>query len=244
MRKLLTFLIAALASIVFAVVSPASAAVVDLGNNANFAQPNISITSLAAVPAGNLVICGIVDGNAGISGISMQDSKTNTWHTAVAGTTQAFIQIWYSNITTPLTTSDTIQYNAPLAASTLYISCANFGTTYSANDTATNANFDQQFTSSYSLTSGTPSQAGKLFISLVVTTSAATGNTGWTTSPPSTPTPGQFFLLYQVNAGTGTLNVSGAISGGGFAGAEITSFKPSGGGGRTCGSGLLLHVGC
>jgi hypothetical protein len=214
--------------------------VTDLGNIDNFDQPNISITSLGAVPAGHLVIAGVVDGNSSISGVSMQDSKGNTWHQAVAGTTQAFVQIWYSILTTPLTTSDTIQYNNALAANTLYISCSDFGTTYSANDSATNANFDQQFTSSYSLTSGTPSQAGELFIALVVTTANATGNAGWTDGPPSTPTPNQFFLLYQINAGTGTLTVSGTVSGGGFAGAEITSFQLAGGGG---GDTLMLNQG-
>lgn len=229
MKKTATFI----GTFLFAVFCWAQAhavTVTDLGNNNGFAQPNLSITSLASVAAGNLVICTISDGNTGISGVSMSDSKSNTWHQAVAGTTQAFLQVWYSVLTTPLTTSDTIQYNDPLAASNLFMSCSNFGTTYATNDTATNANFDQQFTSSYSLTSGTPSQTGELFIAFVQTTSAATGNAGWTTNPPSTPQAGQFFFLYQVNAGSGTLTVAGTISGGGFAGAEVTSFKLAGGG--------------
>lgn len=211
-------------------------AVTDLGSLNQFANSQtISITSAAAVSAGTLVVVFALDGNSSIVGATVTDSKSNAY-TLIAGGQfgggTSNMLMFYSFVTTPLTTSDTITYttNAGFTTTTMDISASSVPG-YNAIDGATTNTSNNGFSASYSVTgAGTAAVANEINFAFVTTFGTFTGTpSGWTTNPPSSPE-APFLAAWQINAGTAPLTFAGTLTGAQWAAVIIASFKPGGGG--------------
>lgn len=211
---------------------PSGPVVTDLGNKNQFgSSTTITITTAAAVAAGKLVVVFVNDGAVSISGATVGDTKSNTYTliTTEAAVASQNILMFYSFVTTPLTTSDVITYtNANIASGvTLNISALS-ASPFSAIDSATTNQSGNGFASTYTVTGASSAAvANEIYFGFAVSNSTFTGTpTGWNTNPPSTPLSGNFLAAWQVNAGTSALTFNGSTTGSQFTGALIASFKP------------------
>jgi hypothetical protein len=201
--------------------------VTGLGNN-NSGGPTSTITSSAAVLSGQLVVVAISDTNWPASGQTLGDSKSNIYTldnlTQDAGGNNAQTQIWHSFLTTPLTTSDTINYNnggGGTETNSIYLNAVKVTTAVSI-DSATTAGATNN-SAAYSVTgAGSAAETNEIYFGYVYSDNTITPSGGWTaagTSPCS-----WCFFGYQVNSGTSPLTFNGTL-GATWWTASIVSFK-------------------
>lgn len=200
-------------------------AVTDLGNHNVFAQSN-SITCASAVSAGTLVVGFIFDGGTTITGATLSDSKSNTYTLL---TSQNNTVMYYSFITTPLTTSDTITYNVTTGVNATLNMAMSSVPGYNALDTATTNTNANGFAASYSVTGAGPAAVtNEIYFGFVFTNGTLSGTpTGWTATGISTPNASGFLAMWQINSGTSALTYNGNLTGGQNAWSLISSFKPT-----------------
>jgi hypothetical protein len=204
----------------------------DLGNHARFANSQTNtMTVAAAAGSTKLVPVFIFDSNTSVTSATVTDSKSNTYTLAasiqVTGG-NGWILLFYSFLTTPLTTSDTIVYTgaAGFTSSNMTISASLVNGTFTTLDGATTATATS-FSGNFSVAgAGSASVANEINFGLT-TNAAGNANTitsaGWNTTPPSSPSAG-FTPAWQVNTGTSALTFAGTLSSTAWA-ALIVSFK-------------------
>jgi hypothetical protein len=210
--------------------------VTDVGNS------NASATSLAmhpssAVPAGSLILILDIDVSlsAGTHG-AVTDTQGNSYAVAssfaVSGT--GVEVIWYAFNSKALSTSDTITYTDANAVELQMDVADARNVLASANplDSATAGNADSPSTNTPSVTSGSPSLKGDLFVALVwgnSSVAATTQSPGWSSSlsysPGTTPTNFVAGTIVNTGSGTETYAPTGGTPGGWQA--QIIAFKPA-----------------
>jgi len=231
-RKFFLFLIA-LASIAFGACSPASAQTPTVvGQNNNNGTTNVinsgSGTALAAVPVGATVILYINDEEASIVGVTVTDSKSNTYTkiASFAPVAGVFNGIAFSSkLTTALTTSDSITYH--LNASAQSFVYALYQTGLSALDTNYTNTTAVLSGSPYTITGATTAAVANEFnfCFLIGNNGTTTLATGWTTSPVANLDPASM-AAYLVNTGTSPETCSAATTSADWA-MMIFAFEPS-----------------
>ncbi len=211
----------------------ASAAVVDLGTAGNGGTGITTVTInpvTNAVSAGVLVVAFCYENNITTPSVTVTDSKSNSYTAGPFSNTTFGIHSFYSFITTPLTTSDTIACadSAATGFNQMYLSAVS-ASGYNAHDAATDAANSNGFASSFSVTgAGAAAVANEIYFAFTFANSTISATpSGWTTGPPNTPLAGNFLAGWQINAGTSALTWSGTTSGAQFADSLILSFKPS-----------------
>lgn len=185
-----------------------------------------------AVSTGGLVIVFVFDSNASVSGATVTDTKSNTYTLARAQSPTAGvnIEVFYSFVTTPLTTSDTITYTAAtgFVSTTISVSAATTTGYTTGIDSATTNGSNNGFTTTYSVTgAGSAAVSNELYFGFVFSLGTL-GSTpaGWTTQPPNFAGAASAFLAaWQINSGTSALTFNGTTTSQ-FASAIIVSFKP------------------
>jgi hypothetical protein len=222
-------------------------AVVDLGSNDTFAnQQTIALTCAASVAAGVLVVVFVDDFNGSGTGIAVTDSKGNTYTLALSnytnGTGAINIAMFYSFITTPLTTSDTITFHAAatFGANGMGVTAVS-ATGYSTYNPAT-ANSATSFGTTITITgAGSAAVVNEINFAWICANNATTitGVGTWNTGPPNGITGLTTEGAYQVNTGTSPLTCTATHTSQQWV-AGIVSFQPSGGGGG--GGGSVLGV--
>lgn len=183
-----------------------------------------------AVSAGVLVMVFCYDSNIVTPSVTVTDSKSNTYTAGPFSNTTFGIHSFYSFVTTPLTTSDTISCtdSAATGFNQFYLSAVS-ASGYNAYDSATaNAN-SNGFASTFSVTgAGAAAVANEIYFGFSFTNSTFSGTpSGWATSPPNTPLAGAFLAGWQINSGTSALTWNGTTTGSQFTDSLILSFKPS-----------------
>ena len=185
------------------------------------------------VPSGALIVAAVQDRSTVSSGGSVADSSSNTWAAIVAldcaGTSNGFGCVYYTYNATALSSGNTITHTKvtsgeKVALSVLYATGID---TSAPLDTAVTASASGTGTP-FSVTSGTPSQSGELFLGVLSEKSSQT----WTNTSPWT-TPFDFIATSgngvgganQVNSGTGTKTFSETITGTPNWAAFIVGFK-------------------
>lgn len=207
-------------------------AVANLGTKVIFGATGVAaITVASATSAGTLVVVFVQDGYNVLTGTSVTDTQSNSYTQIVNKSLNggSNVQIFYSVLTTSLTTSDTITYHVASGFSgsqTLNASAAS-ATGYALLDTATTASADG-FSAAYTVTgAGAAAVANEIYFGFVMTgTALGATPTGWSTTPPNTPTAANFLACYQVNSGTSALTFNGALTSGAWTTA-IVSFQPA-----------------
>ena len=190
----------------------------------------VGLTCTNAAAAGSIVVVAVNDSNTSITATTVTDSKSNTYTlaTAITPTSQLNVQLFYSTLTTGLTTSDVITYHCATGytANEQDICAANISNC-TAIETATTATAGT-FSSTYSVTgAGSASVTNEVYIGYLIESSGTPGAaSGWTTL--AAPSTSQVFD-YQVNSGTSALTFNGTVASSWW-GAAIVSFKPSAGG--------------
>lgn len=204
----------------------------NLGTHSAFGATGVStITSAAAVAAGVLVVCVVDDNYIPATNGTFADSQSNTWVLGKRQFTAAQVdsEIWYSFITTPLTTSSTMTYTTVAGFSgsnTISSGCTKFtGATYSSLDAAT-TNGAGAFGTAYSVTgAGSAGVANELYFGLVTAQGTVTVPGGsWLTAPPTSPG-AVIQAAYQINAGTSALTFNGVVASSQWV-AALVSFHP------------------
>jgi hypothetical protein len=210
----------------------------------NTATGGASITSLAlsvpgTVAAGNLVIVPVQSGQNGNGTVSDTQSNSYTLLTSVhpdntgtSGTTQLF----YSSITTRLTSSDTITYSTggsrtSIAASACYATGIATSSPVDVGVTKTATGNGGHMSPASVTGAGSASQSGELWVGVLGVASAVTytnsGSGTWATTPAaasgSTETVGGGS---QVNAGTTALTYTATLSSAAAWALIIVAFAP------------------
>lgn len=209
-------------------------AVVDLGNATNQAGGVTSVTTpalLSAVSSGTLVVVFAASGINNPPGtLSVTDTKGNIYTQAanVGGFNNT--SIYYSFITSSLTTSDTITYtdSASTGFGQFWISAVS-ASGYSAIDAISSAAVNNGFANTFSVTGGgTAAVTSEIYFGFSYTNSTFSGTpSGWTTGPPTTPASGAFLAGWQINSGTSALTWNGTTTGAQNTNSVIASFKPT-----------------
>lgn len=207
-----------------------------------------AITLGASVPSGSLIVVGVNERNpsnyTGVYG-SIADTASNTYTriTQSSATTSSassvLHSIWYVKNSTALSSSNTITFTASVSA---YI---NLGAIYATGIDTTDpldttacavsaSPFGSSTTTSVSVTSGSPTVSGELFVYLVsfrggVASPTLDTTNGWTNTPgalfPNVSGTITGAMGYQINSGAGTKTNTTSWSGGQYSGSSIAGFK-------------------
>lgn len=177
-----------------------------------------NITSVTASIGDLVIVSGSVN-RGGTATVSISDSASNTWSTVVqdfhagSGThgflAGAYITNALSGGTITVSISGGINWTSATAGASKVTGAASSST----NDTAANQNTNAAATTTPTITSGTPANAGDIFFTTYANVGATTDsytedttNGTWSTlySKSGTAT-STFAQSYQVNAGSGTM---------------------------------------
>ena len=213
----------------------------NLGTNTAYtATPSIAFTSAVAVSAGTLVIVFVQDGSTTFVGANVVDSKSNAYTLGASSPSAGGVStfIFYSFITTPLTTSDTVTYNAGSGYTTNTLSIAGISATgYGSADNGSTA-VANTFGTTWGVTSaGSAAVANELYVGWVAIGGGGspTQTSTWTTLN----TPASWMMsAYFINTGTAAQTFNGTTAAA-QSSTAVMAFQPSGGGGGGGGSFLL-----
>ena len=157
-------------------------AVVDLGNALQFNPTTLPITCAAAVSAGNLVVIPVFDASTLTFATNFADSKGNTYSVGPSignSGNPGGCAIFYSFITTPLTTSDTITYTPGTTGGTCEFSACSV-TGYNAHDAATDNTNNNGFATTWSVTgAGAAAVANEINFGFVFSNGRIGRNARW-----------------------------------------------------------------
>jgi hypothetical protein len=210
----------------------------NLGTGSVSSGTSVTVTALASCAVGDLVLVVVGDDTGASSATgSVSDTQSNTYSllTSVAlvsstGTTQLF----WSVLTSPLTTSDTIKFasssgsNHQVAVSIVHaVGCA----TTSPVDSAVTATATAS-SATVSGTGGTPGQSGELWIAAVNATAPSTAptitNTGSWAVPPNSVSGGSTTAGGGSQVGSASApSYSATLSASVRWGVIIAAFKPA-----------------
>lgn len=210
-----------------------------IGNNSANAATNVVAVG-SAVSAGQIVILYINDEETAVTSVTATDSKGNTY-TKISTFGQVAGAFWgvafYSIITTPLTTSDTITYHLSTSAQSFVFGIAISG--YNALDSGyTNTANNVGASGSFTITAAqSAAKANEFNFCFTIGNNNAAGTpSGWTPSVEGWWNANSF-AGYIVNTGTSAETCSASFTGV-FYGAMIFAFQPSGGSRCIIGSGV------
>ena len=203
-----------------------------IGTNTSTTGTTVAISVGSTLPVGTLVVIFAAERSSTIGG-SVADSQSNSY-TATTGQFNnnsgpaGWGRMWYSSITTQLTSSDSITFTKQGNNDTVAV------TAFSATNIATSSPLDTSVTdhitgsgTTPSVSSGSPSQSGELFIACLSVQSGTPGYSqdtfhNWAT-PPNGAAVGAGLNAAsvnggsQVNSGTGTIVFSPTIGGAAYA---------------------------
>ena len=200
--------------------------VISVGSNgAGGSGGSISMNPTLPIPAGSLIVVISYDASASVSSNTVTDSKSNTYTRITCETIQGNLCIYCAYNVTALTTSDTITFTT---ATQIYESITamyaqNILTSSSPLDSAVTAIAGATSAGTVSVTSGTPSQSGDLFIGTASSSSSnpTAESIGWNDQSPGVENIG-----WLINLGTSpkTYAPTGGNSSGGW-NAVVVGFK-------------------
>jgi lambda family phage minor tail protein L len=239
----------------------------DLGSNSNTSGATLGLSVASILAVGTLVVIGVGDKSVASSGGSLTDSQGNTYTSIVAGvigsSTHGFGQVFYSILTTALTTLDTFTYTKQTSGAVASMSAmaATGGLSSSDLDSSVTVTGTVSSGASLSVTTGTPSVAGDLLVAFAIASrgsslSAVTPDPshGWIFPPLDAVQSGTAGTdissagAYQVNAGTSTTVWAVSTSNSGQLVSFVVGFKVSTstvttGAGSSAGTGSATAVG-
>lgn len=204
-------------------------------------QQTGSGTITATVPAGGVpagsLICVAVDERATVGNPSCADAATNTYTRILSevATSRGQLDLFYAWNASALTAGQTITVtkagNDAIAVSAFY--ATGIQTSSDPHDSAVDA-VATGSTTTPSVTSGTPSASGDLFVALLAQTNTSTFTQdtthGWLSPPPIEANPGgtspaQLDGGTQINSGTGTITFAPTITSATQWAIGVTAFK-------------------
>ena len=179
----------------------------------------------SAIAAGSLVVVLVSDFNSSLSTFSVTDTQHNTYTLATTPQNAVGVGsalIFYSFVTTPLTTSDTVTYLGTGSSFGAMTVAATTG--YGSIDNAT-TNTGSDFNSVWSISgAGTPAVANEIYFCLMVVNGFSITGNGTELNIQSGDT--YMYPAYIVNSGTGNETFSGTCTLQGLVN-SIVSFKPT-----------------
>lgn len=193
----------------------------NLGTAQSHVSTTLVVTCANNVSIGDVILVFLSYGGGTVVPTAPTDSGLNTYTLLNSNTTlnsgNSSILLWASTATAALTTSSIITVNCPLGSATCNITGVTGQGTLDLNTTSTGG-----FSTTPSITSGTPSSSGELFIGFAGTvgnnTHTWTQSAGGWSSPPNFVNgssgigAGGVEGGNQVNAGTGTLTYHPVVS--------------------------------
>lgn len=218
--------------------------VTDHGTSNNASGATLTKATAANVTAGSLIVVAVYDKSNAASGGSMTDDAGNTY-TAVGATnpngatTNGICQFFYSILSTQLNSGQNVTYTKQTSGvgCAMSVLSATGGASSSILDSSVTAtNTTGSAAAPTSLTSGTPSVSGELFVAMSGTTSTNptlttdSGN-GWAVPPDASADAFNYNLIggNQTNAGTGTIAWHPSANKNGLWASIIIGFKPNAG---------------